>query len=156
MPTLHCSRPLYCTSDIYIRSTSLFRVDPSSLFLKRLNVGDGVETILQNNTPCVGKIPAILTEPVTNETFEMEKSTRSVVLSVSSLRSIGSHRDSVSITMLRLSLSFSSGTSAAVSLPRAASNQSEARSTSLEAAKPRDNRYFIPITGSCEAPGTIR
>ncbi|KAM0733336.1 hypothetical protein ACS0PU_012885 [Formica fusca] len=156
MPTLHCSRPLYCTSDIYIRSTSLFRVDPSSLFLKRLNVGDGVETILQNNTPCVGKIPTILTEPVTNETFEMEKSTRSVVLSVSSLRSIGSHRDSVSITMLRLSLSFSSGTSAVVSLPRAASNQSEARSTSLEAAKPRDNRYFIPITGSCEAPGTIR
>lgn len=104
MRTLHCSRPLYCTSDIYIRSTSLFRVDPSSPFLKRLNVGDGEETILQNNTPRVGKIPAILTEPVTNETFEMEKSTRSVVLSVSSPRSIGSHRDSVSITMLCLSL----------------------------------------------------
>jgi len=107
MRTLHCSRPLYCKSDIYIRSTSLFRVDPSSPFLKRLNVGDGEETILQNNTPRVGKIPAILTEPVTNETFEMEKSTRSVVLSVSSPRSIGSHRDSVSITMLCLSLSLS-------------------------------------------------
>lgn len=72
-----------CTSDIYIRSTSLFRVDPSSTFLKRLNVAErvddddgGEETISQNNTPHVEEIPAVLTEPVTNETFEMEKSTR--------------------------------------------------------------------------------
>lgn len=103
----------FCASDIYIRSTSLFRVDPSSPFLKHLNVaervGEAEETILQNNTPHVEKIPTVLTEPVTNETFEMEKSAGPRVLSISSPRSIGSHRDSVSITMLSLRVPSAAG-----------------------------------------------
>lgn len=140
-----------CTSDIYIRSTSLFRVDPSSTFLKRLNVvkrvDGGEETISQNNTPHVEEIPAVLTEPVTNETFEMEKSTRARMLSVSSSRSIGSHRDSVSITMRSLSLSLFGHECRF--LTAAASNQSEARSMSPE-SRPR-NHVTIDISSRSPA-----